>query len=46
MVADMLTNKECQPITANKLFIRGEKLNISFVLITQSCFVLYWNISY
>ena len=37
MIADMLTNKKLNPIVT-ELFIRGAKLNISLVIITQSCF--------
>ena len=35
MIADMLSNKKLNPI-ATELFIRGRKLNISLVFITQS----------
>ena len=38
MIADMLSNKTLNPIVT-ELFIRGRKINISLVLITQSCFV-------
>ena len=38
MIADMLSNKELNPILT-ELFIRGRKLNISLVFITQSCFL-------
>ena len=34
MIADMLTNKKLNPIVT-ELFIRGRKLNISLVFITQ-----------
>ena len=34
MIADMESNK---PI-ATELFLRGRKLNISFIFISQSCF--------
>ena len=37
MIADMLTNKKLNLIVT-ELFIRGAKLNISLVIITQSCF--------
>ena len=37
MVADMINNKKLNPIVT-KLFIRGRKLNISVVFITQSDF--------
>ena len=39
MIADMLSNKKLNPI-ATELFIRGRKLNISLVFITQSCFAV------
>ena len=35
MIADMFSNKRLNPIVSN-LFIRGKKLNISLILITQS----------
>ena len=35
MIADMLDNKKLSP-TVTELFIRGRKLNISLVFITQS----------
>ena len=35
MIADMLSNKKLNPIVT-ELFIRGRKLNISLVFITQS----------
>ena len=35
MIADMINNKTLNPIV-NELFIRGKKLNISLVFITQS----------
>ena len=38
MIADMLHNKKLNPLV-NELFIRGRKLNISFVFITQSYFL-------
>ena len=34
MIADMLSNKKLNPVV-NELFIRGRKLNISLVFITQ-----------
>ena len=34
MIADMLRNKKLNPLV-NELFIRGRKLNIYFVFITQ-----------
>ena len=37
MIADMVNNKKLNPIVT-ELFIRGRKLNISIVLITQSYF--------
>ena len=37
MITDMLTNKELNPIVT-EFFIRGRKLSISFVFITQSYF--------
>ena len=39
MIADMLSNKTLDPI-ATELFIRGRKLNISLVFITQSYFAV------
>ena len=39
IIADMLSNKKLNPIET-KLFIRGKKLNISFVFITQFYFPL------
>ena len=39
MIADMLSYKKLNPI-ATELFIRGRKLNISFVFVTQSSFVV------
>ena len=41
MIADMLSNKNLNPIVT-KLFIRGRKLNISLVFITQS--ILLWKL--
>ena len=37
MIADMTNNKKINPIVT-ELFIRGRKLNISFVSITESYF--------
>ena len=37
MISDMLSNKKLNPIVT-ELFIRGRKLNISLVFITQSYF--------
>ena len=37
MIADMLNNKKVNP-TVSKLFIRGRKLSISLVFMTQSYF--------
>ena len=37
MIADMINNKKLNSIVTD-LFIRGRKLNISFVFITQSYF--------
>ena len=39
MIADMLSNKTPNPIVT-ELFIRGRKLNISFVFITRSYFAV------
>ena len=39
MIADMLSNKKLNPIVT-ELFIRGKKLNISFISITQSYLVV------
>ena len=44
MTADMLSNKKLNPIVT-ELFIRGRKLNISIVLITQSYFAVPKNIT-
>ena len=38
-IADMLSNKKLNPIVT-ELFIRGRKLNISLVFITQSYFAV------
>ena len=43
MTADMLSNKKLNPIIT-ELFIRGRKLNISLVFITQSSFAVPKNI--
>ena len=37
MIADMINNKKLNPVVT-ELFIRGRKLNISFVIITKSYF--------
>ena len=42
MTGDMLNNKKLNPIEV-ELFIRGRKLNISLVFITQSCFAVSKN---
>ena len=39
MISDMLSNKKLNPIVT-ELFIRGRKLNISLVFITQSYFAV------
>ena len=39
MIADMHSNKKLNPIVT-ELFIRGRKLNISFVVITQFYFAV------
>ena len=39
MIADMINNKRLNPIVT-ELFIRGRKLNISIVFITQSYFTV------
>ena len=39
MIADMINNKKLNPVVI-ELFIRGRKLNISIVFITQSYFKL------
>ena len=44
MIADMLSNKKINLIVT-ELFIRGRKLNISLVFITQSYFAVPTNIS-
>ena len=43
MIADMLNNKNIDPIV-NEIFIRGRKLKIYLVLITQSYFAAPRNI--
>ena len=43
MIADMLSNKKLNPIVTE--FIRGRKLNISLILITQSYFAVAKNIT-
>ena len=43
LIADMLSNKKLNPIVT-ELFVRGRKLNISFVFITQSYFAFPKNI--
>ena len=37
MIADMINNKKLNPIVT-ELFIRGRKLNISIISITEWCF--------
>ena len=37
MIADMINNKKLNPVVT-ELFIRGRKLNISIIFITQSYF--------
>ena len=44
MIADMLSNKKLNPVVT-KLIIRGKKLNIFLVLITQSYFFVPKNIT-
>ena len=39
MIADMLNNKKYNPIVPG-IFIRGRKLNISLVFVTQPYFVV------
>ena len=39
MIADMLSNKKLNPVVT-ELFIKGRKLNISLVFITQSYFAV------
>ena len=43
MIADMLSNKKINPIVT-ELFIRGRKLNITVIFITQSYFAVPKNI--
>ena len=43
MISDMLRNKGINPIVTD-LFIRGRKLNISLVFITQSYFAIPKNV--
>ena len=43
MVADIFSNKKLNPIVT-ELFLRGRKLNISLVFITQSYFAVLKNI--
>ena len=43
MIADMLSNKRLSPIIT-ELFIRGRKMNIFLVFITQSYFAVPKNI--
>ena len=46
MIADMINNKELNSIVT-ELFIRGSKLNVSLVFITQSYFkVIYYSLFY
>ena len=40
MIADMINNEKINPIVT-ELFIRGRKINISIVFITQSHFKFY-----
>ena len=44
MIADTLSNKKHHPVVT-ELFIKGRKLNISLVFITQSYFAVPKNIS-
>ena len=43
MTADMFSNKKINPVVT-ELFVRGRKLNISLVFITQSYFPVPKNI--
>ena len=43
MIADMLSNKNLNPISTG-LVVRGRKLNISLVFITQSHFAIWKSI--
>ena len=52
MIADMINNKKLNPVVT-ELFIRGRKLNISFIFITQSyfkvpknCTVCFYHVTY
>ena len=38
MIADMINNKKLNPIVTELFIIRGKKLNVSIVFITQSYF--------
>ena len=42
MIADILSNKKLNPILT-ELFIRGRKLNISLVFLTESYFTVPQN---
>ena len=44
MITDMLSNKKLNPVLT-KLFIRGRKLTISLVFLTQPCFAVPKNIT-
>ena len=39
MIGDVLSNKQINPVVT-ELFIRGRKLNISLVFVTQSYFAM------
>ena len=43
MIADILNNKKLNPVVT-ELFIRGRKLNISFIFVTQFYFAVPKNI--
>ena len=43
MIADMLSNKKVNPIVT-EVFIRGRKLNVSLVFVSQSYFTVPNNI--
>ena len=43
LIADLLTNKNCNPIVT-ELFIRGRKVNISLIYITQYYFAVPKNV--
>ena len=46
LIADMINNKKLNPV-GTELFIRGRKLNISIIFISQSYFkVLTFHINY